>query len=492
MAKTAIGSRWAGIFKSRTQMRTENIQGVIPVDQMGQMGAVKKYRRECLELFDKYYEGTQYDNLPDWDAEGPYIPIRKRKPRLQFNFAKVLASRVAGKIVGHKSFPRFVNEQDPDWEAYIRYIVQGSNLQARLAEPMRRYVSTGSTFVRFYLAEGAFRVDQYHSKYCYPLFDEAGELASITVRYVYEDPEETDERGRPKQKWFQMVLSQDVDTLYDNPPYKQGEPPVFSVAAEAAHELGFVQGEWFRLSENRHNPDAEPLVADILGFIDELNYSLSQSSQAVQYNQDPQLAVSNMTEDEVTTMIRSAMKGWNLGREGKAEFLETSLTGVERAEALRDKVRLHLQDVTRIIMMDPEKMVANAQSGVALEVLHGPFVDLIEEIRPMAQVPLVRLVTKMGIANLMVVQRGGQPAVAFPPGWRPNSVELTAKWQPVFPMTIEDTQKKVNLASTVTTATIASREWALRYLAADLGIEDIEEELGRIAAQPVINPFGAF
>jgi hypothetical protein len=477
--------------KSRAELRVDNNLGVIPVGQMNQSS--KKFRRDCLELYDSYYEGRQYAGLAPWDSEGGvYVPVRKRQPRLQFAFAKVLASRVAGKLVGRSAFPKFVNVDDPDWAEFIRWILEASNLKAALAEPMRRLAIASSTFVRFYLAGGNINVEHFDSKYCYPEFDEGGELARVMVRYVYEDPKELDEMGRPAHKWFQLELSQDVDRLYDNPRYRQGEEPSFQVVSEAPHELGYVQGEWFRLSKNRHNPDGDSLIQDVTGFIDELNYSLSQSSTAVQYNQDPQLAIKNMTEDEIEGMIRSATKGWNLGKAGEAEFLETTLTGVERAETLRDKVRLNLQDVTRIIMMDPEKLVAQAQSGVALEILHGPFVDLIDEIRPMVERPLVNLVTKMALTVVKLNQMGAPVPVTIPRGWMPQSIALKAEWQPVFPMTVADIQSKANLAIALTNASIASREWALRYLAADLGIDDIENELELIKAQPVINPFGAF
>lgn len=487
------GRNFAGVSKSRAELRTQNLQGVIPAGEQSQQA--KKYRRDCLELFDKYYEGRQYDDLPPWDIEpgAAYIPVRKRRPRLQFAFAKVLGSRVSGKLVGRNAFPRLVSEGgDKEWEEFIRFVLRVSNLQAMLAEPFRRLTVAGSVFVRFFLSGGSMRVEHYHSKHCYPLFDDAGELVKLTVQYVYEDPQDIDEKGCPRQKWFKMELGQEVDVLYDNPPYKQGEEPLFQVVSEAAHELGFVQGEWFRLSHNRHNDDGDSLIQDILGFIDELNYSLSQSSQAVQYNQDPQLAVKGMTEDEIQNLVRSAMQGWNLGRDGEANFLETSLSGVERADLLRDKVKLHLQDVTRIIMMDPEKMVAQAQSGVALEVLHGPFVELIDEIRPMIQGPLVKLVQKMAFAILKVAQAGGPVPINVPRGWLPQSIDLTPKWQPVFPQTIEDIQKKANLGIQLANATVVSREFVLRWLAADLGIEDIELELDRIAKQPVINPFGTF
>jgi hypothetical protein len=59
-------------------------------------------------------------------------------------------------------------------------------------------------------------------------------------------------------------------------------------------------------------------------------------------------------------------------------------------------------------------------------------------------------------------------------------------------MTMADLQAKAAVAGQITGATIASREWALEWMAQDLGVEDLEYEKARIAAQPVINPFGMF
>lgn len=483
--------RFAGLV-TRTELRAANNLGVIYTGN----AAKQKFRRPELDIYDAYYEGRQYAGLTPWDqsqfADGEYVPVRKRCPRIQYAFAWTLAARLASKLVGARTFPLFKIEEDPDTENYLGTVKQAARLKAYLVEPVRRMLIAGSSFVRFYIVEGQFKVQGYLSKWCYPEFDPAGNLEFIKIQYVYEDEADRDPQGKPKKKWYKLELGKERDIKYDNPEYKSDQEPTFKAVSIADHGLGFVQGEWLKTSEKNNSIDGDSLIEPVLGFIDELNYSLSQSSTAIQYNQDPQLALTKMDEDDVDKLIRSSAKAWNLGKEGEAMFIEAGMTGVEKAAELRDKVRMSIQDVTRIIMLDPEKIVGNAQSAKAMEVMHGPMVELIEELRPMLEKSLTSLLIKMSIANLAVNESGGIAPVQIPEGYEPVSMNVVVNWPEIFPMTMQDLQQKVAIVNQVTSANVISRETAMKWIAKDFGIEDFEEELAKIAAQPVINPFGGF
>jgi len=483
--------RFAGI-SSRSELRAANTLGVV----MAGTSNKQKFRKKELDLFDAYYEGRQYVGLTPWEQsnnpDSSYVPVRERAPRLQYEFAKMLASRLASKLVGSRSFPTFKIEEDPDTESYLSAIKTASRVKAYLIEPVRRMIVAGSSFVRFYAVEGQFKLQCYLSKWCYPEFDAAGNLDSIKIQYVFEDEADRDDKGRPKKKWYKLELTKTADIKYNSPEYNGDMDPTFTVEAKVTHNLGFVQGEWLKTSERTNSIDGESLIEPVLGFIDELNYSLSQSSTAVQYNQDPQLALKAMDEDDVDKLIRSSAKAWNLGKDGEATFLEAGMTGVEAASELRDKVKMSIQDVTRIIMLDPEKIVGSAQSGKAMEVLHGPLVELIEELRPMLEKSLTSLMLKMALTNIMIDRAGGQAPVPIPEGYVPQSFSATVTWPEIFPPTMEDLRTKVSIAVQVASANIISRETAMKWVAPDFGVENIEEELAKVAAQPVINPFGGF
>lgn len=484
--------RFMGLV-TRSDLKAANNLGVISSSLTGK----NKYRKKELDLYDAYYEMRQYCGKVPWDQaktqDSEYIPVRERQPRIQYNLAHVITSRLASKLVGARTFPRLQVEDDPDTEDFLRLIKRQSMAQSKLLEPVRRALVSGSSFVRFAIVEGQYKLEYYLAKWCYPEFDENDNLESIQIKYIYTDEEDLDAKGKPKRKWYKLELNKDRDILYDNPEATDdGSEPEFKVVSSVEHKFGFVQGEWFKTSDRPNSIDGDSLIEPILGFIDELNYSLSQSSRAVEYNQDPQLWLKGIDEEEMDQLIRSSAKAWNVGKDGEAGFLEAGMSGVEAANNLRDKMRLNIQDITRVIMLDPEKMMGHAQSGEAMKVLMGPMLELIEELRPMFERAITNLFTKIALATLIFDAQGGIVPIQIPVGYKPLSLSITLQWPEIFPPTLEDIQKKVSIASSVAGANIISRETMTKWLAKEFGVEDIEEELAKIAAQPVINPFGGF
>lgn len=492
------GKFLARFMKPRSERFRKRIQNNLGIIDKTMPYQSKQFRRPELELLDAYYENRQYCHLLPWDNTkddwtDEYVPVRKRAPRIKYAFAKTLSQRVSARLVGSRTFPTFLIEEDPDTQSYLQAILIASQLQSALLEPAREMLATGSGFIRFYVHEGQFVLQHYKSKYCYPTFSPSGELKAITIKYVYDDESDVEENGEPTKRWFRMDLGESQDILYDNPEFDEesGEEPVFAVVNVAEHNLGFVQGEWLRTCRG-NNPDGYSLIEDILDFIDEINYSLSQSSQAVSYNQDPQLLVNGMSNEELEDLIRSSQKGWNMGREGKATYLETNLSGVERAGELRDKLRLGINDICRVVFLDPDKMNAQSMSGKAMEILHGPLVELVEELRPLIEPSIKSMLIKMALANLILSDRGEPTPVTVPPGYKVQSLNIVTSWPPIFQSTMVDLKDKVAVASQATAANLISRKTGTRYLAKDFNVEDVEAEVAEIAAQPVLNPFGAF
>ena len=131
-------------------------------------------------------------------------------------------------------------------------------------------------------------------------------------------------------------------------------------------------------------------------------------------------------------------------------------------------------------------------SAKAMEVLHGPMIELIDELRPVFQKNLVKMVQKMSLVMLFQASRNIPTPIQIPPGYTPSSFDLVVNWPKVFPMTMQDLLQKVQVVTSATSANVISRETGTRYLAEDFGVENVEEEIQKIADQPVINPFGAF
>jgi len=490
-SRASVAKRFQNFF-SRSSARVRNNLGIVSGE--GRNG-VRLVRNKELDVYDAYYESTQYGRMPQWDesnrADGEFIPVRERQPRIIYNFGKVMVDRITSKLVGQAHFPDLKVEEDPDTDKFIDLIIQTSKFKQRAAKAIRLMCLSGSSFMRFNLIEGSLVMETYHSKFCYPTFKENGKLQAVTIKYVYEDQQDKDESGNYRKKWMRLDLGEETDIYYDNPPFNFEAEPVFKQVGANTHTLGFVQGHWFRTDEDKHTPDGPSIIGEVLDFIDELNYNLSQSSQAISYNQEPQLSIKGLDVDGIENLIRSSSKTWNLGRDGEAKFIETSMEGVKTAGDFRDKCRLGIQDVARVVLLDPDKMTAAAQSGKAMEVLHGPMVELINELRPSVEEGLIELATRMAIAVLVYRDRGLDTDIQVPDGYVPLSLTLMAAWPQIFPMTMEDLQKKAQVAQTLVSSNVYSREWATGWLAKDVGVENVEEELQKIAEQAPLDPFGS-
>lgn len=455
------------------------------------------FRDPTLDVLDRYYDNTQYDDLMPWDeamgAEN-YVEVRKRQPRIIYNIPKTLVDRVTSKIIGSSVFPTFIVEDQDDDTMFFRTVQKAVSFRKAMIEPVRNTLKSGACFVRFFLKDGQMKIEHAASKYCYPVFDEMGQLDSIEIKYVYEDTSDIDANNKCKKKWYRLQLTKTTDTLFDNPEYRAGSAPKFQVVATAAHNLGFVQGEWFVTHDDKFNHDGYSLYKDILDFCDEFNYSLSQSSQASQYSQEPQLAINKMDEDEIDTLVRSSEKAWNLGREGEAKYIETDMKGVQTVKDFRSELRTAMLDVVRIILHDPEKMTGNAQSGDALKQLNAPLVELVDELRTYFEALFTRLLIKISMTCLHYDAMGEETPVVVPPGYMPSSLDITVQWPNIFPPTLADIQVMANAANIFQQGGIVSRESLTRWVGnATPIIDNVEEELKRIATQePLPSPFGTF
>ena len=481
---------WANVrknFRSRAAQRAANNLGIIDLTKDHTQ---EVFRDSKLDRFDQYYENTQYNHLPKWETDN--LGPRQKSPRIKAAFAKTLAQRLTSKLVGTSVFPSFNIADNPDDQLFLRAILRESKLKSAILEPTRRMINTGSALFRYYLEAGTIKTEWFHAKYVYPVFQPNGELLQATIKYVWTDENEKDALGNFVKKWWKLDLMMDREIFYDHPKYKPNEEPEFTVQSEVVHDLGFVQAEWLKTCDLPSSIDGFAIVDDITDFIDELNYSMSQSSSAISLNQDPQLVFQGMTEDEINDVVRSSMKSWSLGLKGEAKFLESNMSGVQRAMEMRDKVRLNIQDISRIVLLDPDKIVGSAQSAKAMEVLHGPLKDLVDELRMPMEAHLKKIVQKMALTILIADSRGLPVPIDIPAGYKPSTLDFEVEWPPIFQQTMEDLQKKVQVVSAATSANLISRESGTKYLMKDFNIENLEEELAKIAEQPVINPFGGF
>ncbi len=466
----------------------------------------KRYRK--LDKYDQYYESKQYDKLRPWseqrdESTGAYVPIRKRKPCIIYNLPKLFVEKAATKLAGSRQFPKFTvpvpgsEENDELTEQLLDILLTQSKLKVKAQDIAQEMLKSGSVYAGFSVVNGQFQTKFFNGKHCSPAFDEVtGDLEGVRVQYKYDDEQDTDPHGNPKKKWYRWEVDRLKETLYDNPEVKDEEKgePEFKIVSQIPHLFGFVPGEWIQNGEMTGSIDGKSILEEILAMSDALNYHLSQSDQAITYTMDPQLFFTGMDTHEIDDLIKSATKTWNLGRDGKAQFLEIKGNGLVISKEFQGGISQRAQDMAKVVILDPEKLKGVYQSGKAMEVLHGPFVDLIHELRPwFGDYGLVPLVQKMLGAAILLNARGEGLNITFPKGYQPKSLTVELTWKPVFEPTLEDIQKAVSIASQAATSNIVTRVSATRFVQEYFGIKDPVAEQEAVIAQPLPpSPFGPF
>jgi hypothetical protein len=488
----SIGNRFF-TGNSRSAKRAGNILGV---NQDSGISKKKNYRSEKLKIVEKYLDGCQYEGKTDWDTANKsenFIPVRDRKPRVIFPFAKILQDRLASKLVGKSTFPKFKIEEDEEADYFMGLLMVHSFFKAKMLDLAKEFVSYTSCFARFKIINGSLKIETHNSNYCYPEFDDSGELESVEIKYVYET-DENDSAGKQIKKWYKAVLTKETDTLFDNPVFEENKEPEFQEVESINHGLGFVQGEWFKWGETTYDVDGNdyPLAYQLQGFMDAINYNLSQTEQSASYNLEPQLVLNGITSEQAEDLIKTSTKGWILGREGSATFLEASGNGIQRGKEVRDDLIKLASDCAKIVFLDPEKMVGSAQSGKAMEILHGPMVEMINEMRPWFEKSMVKLLQKLISVMVIMNQQGMELALTMPPKWVPSSLDIKCSWPPVFELTTQDKQQIVALALQASSGNIISRMTALKWIqeqGVDFGVDDLEAETAIINSQQQFNSF---
>lgn len=492
----ANGTTYQG--DSRSEKRAANNLGVVVGGAFNYK--YRKFRSKTLDVVEKYLEGNQYDHLAPWQeccSTDTYIEIKKRKPSVIFPFAKTYQDRVASKLAGSSVFPSFSVEEDEDTTYFLGLVRKASFFDPKMLDAAKLFVSYTSVFVRFKIMNGSPKLEVLNPNYCYPEFDESGNLTNVVIKYIYETNEIDPATGKMVCKWYKEEVGLNSDILYDNPVFDENKStePEFTVVEQVDHNLGMVQGEWFRYGENNYDVDGanEPTIKEITGFIDAINYNLSMSDSATNYGIDPQLVFKGLDAEDADRIIKSAEKAWLLGRpESDAKFLEVNGSGLQRAKEMEDRLIKRATDAARIVFLDPEKMVGNAQSGKAMEIMNGPLVELINELRPWFEKGMNALLTKISSVLIYLNMNGAQVSVTMPPGWIPESLQIDCSWGPVFPLTVQDMQQIVSVGLQAANGNIIARDTAAKWIqkmGVDFGVEDWEAETAKINEQKT---FGGF
>lgn len=464
-------------------------------------GELPRYWR--MNRLEAYYWGWQYEDLQygwtdhfglDSDGKKVAVGLYQRKPKIIVDLPRAMVNTVVSFLFSRGRFPDLQAQDAPGAQAWIDMIRRRAKL-----EKVSKQVATlgnivGTVFWTFNIVNGKFSLKAYNGKVCYPVFADEGsdELESVSILYKFKDSD-------GKWRWYRKEYTRDRVILYDQPEWTTDATPAFNVVEENVHELGFVPGVWIR------NLDAElPYYGGMfdgqglydsegaIRHFDAINYLTSQFDRSLHYNLDPQLVLKKLTNsDYERCLAKSPGFPWVMG-DGDAQLLEATGNTYDKAEERLKAMIAGVLKTHRVILMDPAELDLSADSSKALERLLSPMLALVDcERGNYGDEGLVPLLSLMLRAVEILKARGLK--FQFDPGVDIDGDEVTLSWGDYFERTAQDMRADLDRAVAAVSSNMLSEDSAMRYMASDFAIADIEAEKEKIEAEKAsrVQSFGA-
>ena len=443
------------------------------------------YRRPELEIYDRYMKNMQYQHKAEWqgDISNQQMDDRKKQPKKVFPLPKIASDMLSSHITSEESRLSFQVDKE-DKQEIIDKFVEEIMLWPALEEGFSSLFANGSLFLRFFKGPNEqIILDAQNTKSCWPVFDEVGELESVTIRWIYHT-DEYDKDKRPIYRWAQYFCGKEQDIKYDNPKYKpeQTIPPDFKVVETLNHNSGFVQGVWIKNGFTHRSSDGMSCLDGALDWLDDFNYMGTKESNALYYSLFPILVGLGVGKDDFGNYMKklramagnpAALSTFNMvtsqNPKGSLNFLETSNAGLSLTQAYSQHNIQLMEHILGIYLPDKDRALSYAQSGKAMEFLYKPVVQKVKQMRPFI---------KKGICDLMdkVAEISGEVEPEL-------FLEADKKWGPLFSDTVQDITQRVSYTISAVQAQIISKKTATKHLAADFGIKNVEDELKEIDSE---------
>jgi len=436
----------------------------------------------------KVRDGKQYDHIlnpfsTERDGTGRYIKLTDRRPSVRTGLCRVVVNDSVSLLFGEGRFPA-VHSADENTRNLIRALLS----ETRLTEVMNAAAVTGSIgsvaiLMRVLQSRVFFEVKD--TTFLTPTWrlDAPDTLEKVTERYKIPSAKlnalgyALDEEGI---YWFQRDWDAEGELWYlpqTIQDARDGIPPVLDDARSVSHGLGFVPMVWIRNLPSADEVDGECTFEAAISTVMEMDYQLSQAGRGLKYASDPTLLIKEPAISESGDIVRSAAEAIVVSKDGDAKLLEIGGTA---SQAVVDYVRCLREAALEAIHGNRTNVdkLNGAQSGRALEMMNQGLIWLADRLRiTYGQNGLLSLIGLVCQASQKVTLKIDGTFVSALDG---NGLSLL--WPRFFSPSYSEKLQEAQAYVTLRTEGLISRERAIAKMAPDNDVEDITEELNKIAA----------
>jgi len=452
-------------------------------------------RAYTLEMRNRVLDDTLYDKLPhafheERNNAGEYIPLRERRPSARMNLCRSVVEDSVSLLFSEAHFPTF-QHADADTRAKLALLAKETVLnEVYLEAGLKGSVGSVAIFVR--VLKNRVFIDARSTTYLTPTWDpEAPDtLLAVTEQYKVKGSQlksagyvgDYDDNA---DYWLRTVWDKNAETTYLPVEVKRSndEPIAWTPDPKMTitHNLGFVPVDWVKNLPGGDSVDGLPTFRqDAVDLQIEMDYLLSQNGRSLKYSMDPTLVIKEPAFGQGQEKdskgrpapVGGAGKAIVVDAEGDAKLLEANGSSSEAVVTYLRHLRELALESLKGNRASAEKL-ATAQSGKALELLNQTLVWLADRLRISYGEKSICNVWQMIIAiskKVPLVFKDGTPVGELAKG------PVTLVWPAWYAPTPTESQQRMETVARGLEAGIISWDTAIRAIASEYDIEDIEAE----------------
>jgi len=484
---------------------------------------------ECLAGSDVLWTRVDaVEDLPDADVYDLSVPGRENfiVENTVVHNCRAVVDRFTGLIFSEARKPEIIVENDPDSEDFLLAAMEQMRFWPTMREARTMGGACGSVLVTAHLREGRFVLEVHDPKHVQIAWKDRRLLIPAGILKLHKfirEEEEFDKNGLPTgevqavEYVYRRIVTEFEDVVYQPVKLEPGKAPVWVEESRTDHNLGFFPGVWIQNLPSIEDFDGEPDCQGAWQTFDTIDRLLAQMNKGALLNLDPTVVLS--VDPKVIEMGGGVKKGsdssLNVGPGGSASYMEISGAGVESGSKLVHMLKQNALDVTRCVLIEPEKISGAAQSAKAIELVYAPMLEKADDLRAqygdLGVIPLLRIVDRIAraIGNKPVTLADGTegrtvfdlpPRIEespLPEGAPPDAVPrrtvverklgpggfIRLKWGPYFSPSEQDKQIAIaNIVAAKAGGTL-DEETAVRQVAAVFGVKDPQAVLRKVRAE---------
>lgn len=434
------------------------------------------------------------------DVGGQTLPLRFRRPPAPYHLVRVVVERFTSLLFGAKRHPRIEVEGDPATDDYAEALAEAARLWPAMLLARSLGGAMGTVAVGFQFLAGRPVVEVHDPRWLYPEFEDRFtlKLARVTKRFQYE-VEEQDAEGRwvAVKYWYRREIDAERDVLFAPAHVGDGREPLWSVAREVEHGLGFCPVVWTQNLPVMDDIDGLPDAHGIYDIVDAIDALVGQAQRGVSANCDPTLVLK--TQRQFGEIRKGSDTSITLDPGDTADYLELAGSGPKAAMETAAELRRYALEVAQCVLEHPD---TSARTATEIERVYSSMLakaDVLREqygercVKPLLEMMLAAA-RKLGepradpAAGALVrqtldlpprVAEGGRLAPRrLGPGGRP-----TLRWSGYFEPGLGDAREAVQAAAGALQAGLVDVAHAARFVAPHFGVENVEGMLRGIETE---------